>query len=83
MYVGLTVVDEFLTKFESVIPEHQMFDALKWALRTMPVCWLGTHEGTFEYWRDCRRMMQIRFGKPKLQITKKYDGCDDPRMHLT
>lgn len=27
--------------------------------------------------------MQIRFGKPELQITEKYDGRDYPHMHLT
>lgn len=36
MYDGLTVVDEFLTKFESTIPEQQWFVALKWALRATP-----------------------------------------------
>ena len=83
MYDGLTAVDEFLTKFESAVPEHQWFNALKWALRAMPAHWWGTHEGTFEYWHGYRSMMQIRFGKPKLRITEKYDGPDDPCMHLT
>lgn len=32
-YDGVTVVDEFLDKFESVIPEQKRFNALKWALR--------------------------------------------------
>lgn len=41
------------------------------------------HEGTFEDWHDCRRMIQIRFGKLELRMTMKYDGCDDPCMHLT
>ena len=27
--------------------------------------------------------MHIRFGKPELQITEKYDGRDDPCLHLT
>jgi len=34
-YDGLTMVDEFLTKFEIVVPEHQRFDTMKWTLRTM------------------------------------------------
>jgi len=42
MYDGLTVVDEFLIKFESTVPEHQRFDALKWALRAMLAHWWGT-----------------------------------------
>ena len=33
MYDGLMMVDEFLKKFESEVPEQQRFDALKWALR--------------------------------------------------
>jgi len=27
-------------------------------------------------------MMRIQFGKPKLRIADKYDGCDDPRTHI-
>ena len=50
MYDGLTVVEDFLVKFKSVIPEYQQFDALKWALRTTSTRWWDTHEGTFEDW---------------------------------
>jgi len=82
-YDGLTIIDEFLTKFEITVPEHQRFNALRWALCAMPAQWWGTHEGTFDDWRSCGHMMKIRFGKPKLCIMEKYDGCDDPRMHLT
>jgi len=35
-YDGLTMVDEFLRKFEITILEQQQFDALKWVLRTKP-----------------------------------------------
>ncbi len=80
---GLTIIDEFLTKFEIAVPEHQRFDALRWALRATPAHWWGTHEGTFEDWRPCMRMMKIIFGKLELHITEKYNGRDDPRMHLT
>lgn len=38
------MVDEFLRKFESVVPEQQWFDALKWALRVTPTRWWGTHQ---------------------------------------
>jgi len=82
-YDGLTIIDEFLTKFEIVVPEHQQLNALRWALHTMPVQWWGTHEGTFEDWHDCRSMMRIRFRKPEVCITEKYDRRDDPCMHLT
>jgi len=65
-YDRLIVVDEFMSKFESAVPEQQWFDALKWALRTTPTRWWGTHQGTFEDSCRCRRMMHLRFGKPQL-----------------
>lgn len=37
MYHGLTITDEFLTKFEITVPEHQWFDALRQVLRTTPM----------------------------------------------
>jgi len=43
-YDGLTAMDEFLRKFESTVPEHQWFDALKWALHVMPTRWWGMLE---------------------------------------
>ena len=49
----------------------------------LPTHWWGTPEGTFEDWRGCRQMMQISFGKSELKITDKYNGRDDPCMHLT
>ena len=27
-------------------------------------------------------MMRTRFGKPKVRLTDKYDGQNDPRVHL-
>lgn len=65
-YDGLIVVDEFLRKFESAIPEQQWFDALKRALRATPTRWWGTHQGNFEHWCGCRRMMRLWFGSPQL-----------------
>ena len=32
-YDGLTMMDEFLSKFENAVLEQLWFDALKWALR--------------------------------------------------
>ncbi len=58
-YDGLIAVDEFLSKFESVVREQQRFDALKWVLHITPTRWWGTHQGNFEDWRSCRRMMQL------------------------
>lgn len=79
---GLTIVNEFLRKFENVVPEYQRFDALKWPLHMTPVWWCGTHEGTFTDWRSYKRMMQIRFAKLTLQLTEKYDGRENPHIHL-
>lgn len=63
MYDGLTEMDEFFVKFESMVLEYHWFDALKWALHVTPTRWWGTHGGIFEHWQSCRCMMQIRFGK--------------------
>lgn len=52
MYDGLRVVNEFLTKFESTVLEHQRFDALRWEFCVTPAHWWVTHEGTFEDWRS-------------------------------
>jgi len=50
MYDGLTVVDEFLVKFKSVVPGYQQFDVLKWTLHVTLTRWWDTHEGTFKNW---------------------------------
>lgn len=47
MYDGLTVVDEFLNKFESTVPKQQQFDVMKWALRATPARWWGMHQRRF------------------------------------
>lgn len=62
MYDGMTAVDEF----ESEVLEQQGFDALKWALRATPSRWRGTHQQNFEDWRECRKMMHLRFRKPQI-----------------
>lgn len=67
-YDGLIMVDEFLRKFESTVLEQQRFDALKWALRATPTRWWGMHQGSFEDWHGCRRMMHICFGKPHIRM---------------
>jgi len=51
-YDGLTEVDEFLSKFKSVVLEKQWFDALKWALHATPARWWGTHQENFETGAD-------------------------------
>ena len=81
-YDGLNDVDVFLDAFEREVPKKQHFEALDWALRTMPTRWWGTHKCSFDDWRECRRMMRTYFGKPKVQVTEKYDRKDDPCAHL-
>ena len=83
MYDGLSEVDDFLNKFEREVPEQQHFDALKWALRATPARWWGTHQKSFEDWRDCRRMMCLRFGKPQMWLKDKYDRKNSSRAHLS
>ena len=65
-YDGLNDVDMFLDAFAREVPEKQCFQALDWALCAMPARWWGTHKGSFDDWRECRRMMRTHFGKPKV-----------------
>lgn len=74
MYDRLTVVEDFLDKFKSVVPEYQWFDAIKLSFHATPARWWDNHVGTFEDWQSYRCMMQIRFRKPKLRITMRYNG---------
>jgi len=55
---------------------------LDWELRATPARWWGTHRGSFDDRRKCRRMMRTHIGKLKMQMIYKYDGKDDPRAHL-
>lgn len=64
MYDGLSKVDDFLNRFERDVPEQQWFEAFKWVLHVTPARWWGTHQGSFDDWREFRRMMRIWFGKP-------------------
>lgn len=81
-YDGLTDVDLFLDTFEREVPENHRFQALDWALRATPARWWGTHEDNFEDWHEYRRMMRICFGHPKVRLTEKYDGRNDPHDNL-
>ena len=65
-YDRLSEVDAFLNRFEREVSEQQRFKALKWVQSTMPAKWWGTHQGSFEDWRECRRMMHMCFGKPQM-----------------
>lgn len=82
-YDGLSDVDAFLNIFEREVLEHQRFEALKWVLRAMPARWSGIHQGSFEDWRECRRMMLMHFGKPQTWLTDKNVGWNGPRAYLS
>lgn len=82
IYDGLNKLDTFLDAFEKQVLEKQCFHALDWVLRAMPVRWRGMQKGSFIDWHKCRRMMRIRFGKPKVRLTEKYNGHDNLRAHL-
>lgn len=81
-YDGLNDLDIFLDAFERGVPKKQRFQALDWALCAMAARWWGTHKGRFGDCFECRKMMRTHFGKLKVQIIDKYDGQDDPSMHL-
>jgi hypothetical protein len=80
MYDGLSEVDDFLNKFEREVPEQQRFDALKWVLRATPARWWGTHQRSFEDWRECRRMMCMWFGKAS-DVAKRQDQRSMGKSH--
>lgn len=59
-----------------------IFPSLGLALCTVPAWWWGMHKGSFDDWHECRRMMRAQFGKPKMRLTNKYDGQNDPCVHM-
>jgi len=81
-YDGISEVDTFLNKFEREVLKKQRFQALNWVLCATPARWWGTHKGSFDDWRECRRMIRTRFGKPRVRLTDKYNGQDNPCAHL-
>lgn len=81
-YDGLTVVDKFLDAFEREVPEKHHFQELDLVLCTTPARWWGMHKESFDGWREYRKMMRLWFGRPKFQLTEKYDGRNDLLHHL-
>jgi len=81
-YDGLTDVDKFLDSFEREVPEKHRFQALDLALHATPTRWWGTHKDSFEEWREYQRMVRLQFGHPKVWLTEKYNGRNDPHDHL-
>ena len=81
-YDGLIDVDKFLDAFERKVPGDHRFQALDLVLCAMPARWWGTHKDNFDEWHDYKRMTRLSFGRPKIQLTEKYDGRNDPRDHL-
>lgn len=65
-YDGMNDVDINLDAFEREVPEKQHFQALDWALCATPARWWSTHKGSFDDWREYRRMMRTCFGKRKV-----------------
>lgn len=81
-YDGLTDVDNFLDAFEREVLEKHHFQALDLALCNIPVRWWGMHKGSFNEWREYKRIMRLQLSHPKVWLTEKYDGRNDPRNHL-
>lgn len=82
-YDGLGELDGFLDRFEREVSEKQRFEALKWALCATPMRWWGMHQGSIEDWHECKRMMHMCFGKPKMRLIDKYNVQDYLCMHLS
>ena len=56
-YDGLNEVDTFLDAFEREVLEKKRFEALDSVLCATPMRWWGTHKGSFDDWREFRRIM--------------------------
>ena len=56
-YDGLNEVDTFLDAFEREVSKNQCFQALDCVLHATPTRWWGMHKGSFDDWRECRRLM--------------------------
>jgi hypothetical protein len=60
-YDGLTDVDIFVREFELQIPYQQRLLALDIALKVTPARWWVAHKDRIDNWKQCRRLLQVRF----------------------
>ena len=81
-YEGLLNLASFLVEFEEKVIESQRLSALDYVLKVAPARWWATHKHTISEWTQCRRLMEIIFGKEISCPDQKYTGLKDPRKHI-
>ena len=82
IYEGLPKLSVFLMEFEENILEPQQLLALEEALKDTPARWWVTHKNTINGWVQCQWLMIVLFGNTEVYHTGKYDGRNDPSIHL-
>jgi hypothetical protein len=70
-YGDLTDITTFVQKIEAQVPEKQRLLALDVVLKSTPARWWEMHKWTMENWKQCRRLIQIRFNTEEGDITHK------------
>jgi len=81
-YDGLSDVATFFVAFENVVIEQQRLLALDVTLRATPARWWAAHKNSIQYWSQCRRLMQIRFGGTSEYKSGKYSGMTSPKDYI-
>ena len=67
-YGGLGDINTFLEEYEEKVPEYQILLALDIALRDTPTRWWGTHKKDIVTWKECLRLIRIRFGQVETKL---------------
>jgi len=71
-YDGLTDATTFFFKFQDIVVEQQRLLALDVSLKETYARWWVAHKISIQDWSQCKRLMQIRFGKTSKFIADKY-----------
>jgi len=78
----LTDIGSFVKAFELHIPKQQRLLALDVVLKATPTRWWDSHKEGIKYWKQCKIIMQVRFGTEVEYIAQKYAGVSDPTNHI-
>ena len=81
-YDGLTDINYFVKVFELQIPEQQRVLVLDVVLKVTPTRYWASHKEGIEDWKQCKILMQVRFGAKVDYIVQKYAGFSDPKDHI-
>ena len=81
-YEGLPKLATFLTEFESLVTKLQHLSTIDHVLKATPARWWGTHKQFITEWPQCKRLMEVIFGKEVLTMSHKYIGLLSPVQHI-